>query len=702
MKLTATAKILLAALATLFVICVPLLADIDDTPIVVIREDDCCANLRYTYTGLGGISPLAYLKQKRIPITFAVITNLADAKDPRSLTWAELLDYYYSVGCELASHSASHATMTTTQQYIDELTKSRAAIEARIPGYQCTTFIQPGVWKDDADLCTFARLTNPIGLALQSTYQQSQGYIESDWRIGTPYYKYGRAVSYTVDYSSTFSLSKSLALLDLVAQTPGLVYVVTFHGAQETGGTAQYCVPADVMKAYFARLADLRDQGKVRLLTMNEAYHAQHSPNLNCVADPGFDLSQPEFGNDGPWQATSPAGYYVNTGGVNNSRYAVTAGWGMNGEVPLGPGRYRMSWSQRPEAGTPQSTALATGFLSYTPEGTRYDRCSFPTYRNTNVNVWERHSVLFKMDYGIAKGFIQFAPSGNGAYGMDDVSVVAEPIDPAVSPSSTSGTISPSGLDLNWYTPGDSSVTSICIRCDSKTNPMTPTSGSAWKTIPAQPATWQHWSATNVNWASQNYWFFSVFAVRADGTYSPPDLFDVRVDKAGPNTPIVAVTTGSNRSISASWSAADTDLQSGVYSYAYGVGTSPGQDDVVHLTSTTSTNVSLTVPACTKDPLYVWVKAQNLYGYWSGCGYQQLSLGPRPATLGVETPDGSVITVQGTVTAVLSDCMYITDAKRTRGLRVEGASGYHEGDSATVTGIMSTNRGERVLTLGRQ
>ena len=686
----------IGVVAVLFTLCSSILAD--DRPIVVLRVDDCCANLLAPYDGLGGSSALAYMKQKSIPVTFAVITDRADSNSSGFLRWSDLRDYLDHAGGEVASHSAEHVAMPSMDAYINELSKSKAAIVSQ--GFSCSTFIQPGVWTGNAYINTFAKLNSRLGLAIQNTYDQSQEYVIGGWPIGSLYYKHGMLVSYAIDYSPTVTIPRSLALLDLASQTPGLTYVVTFHGVQESGGTDSHSVQADVLRAYTDRLADLRDQGKIRLLSMNDAYHAQHSSTLNLVADPGFELSQPEFGNDGPWQATAPAGYYVDTGGINNSRYAVTAGWGLNGSVPLGPGRYRMSWSQRPQPGTSSKTGLRIGLLSYTSEGIRYDRCSFPNYMNSDASAWERHSILFKMDYGLAKGLIQFAPLGSGAYGVDDVSVVAEPIDPAVSPSGTSGVVDPAGVDIAWLTPADPSVVSVAIGYDSNTNPMTPGSGPTWRTVSAQSGAWQH-LVLKVPWPSQNYMFFSVFAIRNDGSYSPPDLFDVRIDKSMPSTPTVSVAAGKYRTIKGTWSSMDTVVQSGVYSYLYAIGTSAGADDLVHWTSTTSTSSSINVPQTSVNTLYLSVKAQNTYGYWSDVSSASFIISSQPTGLGSGVPDGSAIDVCGTVTAVFADCVYIQDSHGIRGLRVEGTTGYHEGDAVEVIGVLSTKNGERVLTVAQ-
>ena len=665
----------------------------DDRPIIVIREDDCCSSLRTPFTEFGLVSGLDYLKQNQIPVTWAVITDYVAANDPRSLSWSELIDYLGTAGGELASHSASHVAMPGNQAYIDEIVGSRAAIEARIPGYHCASFIQPGTWTKDAYMNQFSKLNNAIGLAIQSTYEQSDAYLVGGWPIGTPFYKYGTSVSLTLDYSPTISSAKVLALLDMVAQTPGLIYEVTFHNVQEAGGTTVYAVQADVLKSFVDKLVDLRNQGRVRLMSMNDAIHTTFSAGLNLVTDPGFEMSQSSFGNDGAWH-TNAHSSFQNTGGVNNSRYGRTTGWGLNGSVLLAPGRYRISWSQKPEPNSSASHKLAVNLLSYSPDGTRIDRMAFPSYGNSNPDAWERQSALFVMEYGFARVFLQFVPVGDGnGYGVDDLSIVAEPVDAAVSPSGSQAVISPTSVDIGWDTPNDPAVTSVCIRYGSKVHPTTPTEGTAWGVVPAQPGTHQHFLA-DVTWGEHSYMFFSIFAVKEDGSYSPPDLIDIHTDQSAPAPPTVSASL-QNNTVSASWIPNGTTP---VYSYRYAVGTAPGQGDLLPWTSTSGTSATVSIPSNTAGKLFFSVRNESSFGFWSATGSVQFVFGGSIVDAG-PAPDSSTISTIGIVTAVFSDCLYIEQSNRVRGIKIVGVHGYPEGSLLSLTGTISTVNGERVITV---
>ncbi len=258
------------------------------TPIVVVREDDIRGTWRTPFVGLGNVSGLTYGMQKNIPITWGIIASFASDAST-NLTWAELKDYLDATNGEAASHSVTHQAMPSDAAYVSELVNSKAMIQANLPGYSCTTFLQPGEWTGDGNMGSFANLNNTVGQAIQSTYTQSQAYLGSAWLVGNVYYDYGLAPTYGLDYCGAASPIDALnATLNIVAATPGLVFVVTCHGVQEEGGTDNQEVPADVLKAFMDTLASLRDAGKIRLMTMHDAYHAQFPSNLNHISGPGI------------------------------------------------------------------------------------------------------------------------------------------------------------------------------------------------------------------------------------------------------------------------------------------------------------------------------------------------------------------------------------------------------------------------------
>ncbi len=112
---------------------------------------------------------------------------------------------------------------------------------------------------------SFAKLNNTIGQAIQSTYTQSQAYLGIGWTVGSVYYDYGLCPAYSIDYGGYPSIDAMNATLDIIAATPGVVFVFTCHGVQEVGGTDAQEVPADLLKAFMDKLASLRDAGEIRL-----------------------------------------------------------------------------------------------------------------------------------------------------------------------------------------------------------------------------------------------------------------------------------------------------------------------------------------------------------------------------------------------------------------------------------------------------
>ncbi len=229
-------------------------------PIVVIREDDCRSDWRIPYPEFGNISALSYGKQKKIPITWGIIT-FATASG-YALTWSELADYISTAGGEAASHSVNHGTYYSNEDYFYELINSKAAIISNLGNYFKGTFLQPGTWINDAFLDRFYKLDNPIGQTLQSHYSQSMAYLGDGWSVGKNYYKYGLTNVYSIDYQPNLTVENLQNILDIVANTPGLIFVVSCHGIQPTGGTKSYAVPANILKAFFDKLADPSRQRK--------------------------------------------------------------------------------------------------------------------------------------------------------------------------------------------------------------------------------------------------------------------------------------------------------------------------------------------------------------------------------------------------------------------------------------------------------
>lgn len=672
----------------------------DNRPVVVLREDDCRASWRTPFDGLGGVSALQYGKQKRIPITWGVITDWATTGNGGySLVWSELLDYLQTAGGEAASHSVTHGGAATDASYIDELVKSKAAIEKNLPGYTCTTFLQPGSWTGDGYMDRFSCLDNAVGQAIQANYLQSQAYLGGGWRIGNPYYPYGMTNVYSVDYQAYPSIDALQATLDIVGSTPGLRFVITMHGVQESGGTTEYETRADMLKALMDRLASLRDSGQIRLATMNEAYHTIFSDNLNHIPDPGFEVCNPGPLNPrSVWQLSGDAQIKA-TGGVDNSRYACTNGSGsqiQSGSLILAPGRYLYSWYQRPEPRCPPDEFVRATMTSYGPPGWSNPRSTFSwaSYTNSDPNAWERKEALVLIDDRLPSAFVYFRTIDGGSYGIDNVSLVSAPVDPAVSPSQVTKTITPSLLTLSWLSPTDPTVSTIKVRYSPNAHPMTPSDGYQMATVPAVPGAIQQ-ASMHVNWNGWTCMYFSVFAIKNSGAYSPPELAVAVVDKTPPSTPAMNMEAlGPGRYLKASWSSKEPD--SAIYQYQYAIGSVLNGADIVPWTQTQQAQMQGNISTNNAGQLYLSVMAQNIYGFWSASDSAFFSFEKKVADL-AGCADGDAVTVDGVVTAVFADCFYIETSDRTRGIKVTGSTSAAEGTQVTVSGTMTTVNGERAI-----
>ncbi len=648
------------------------------------------------FDGLGGVSAYEYGKAKRIPVTWAVISGLASAGT--SMSWAEIKDYLDVAGGEAASHSVTHAALPTTQAYVDEIVASKAAIEANLPGYACNTFLQPGPWKGDAYMDYWSELENPIGLAIQANYSQSQAYLGRMWPIGKPHYKYGTSIRYALDYPENLDLD---LIFDAILSTPGLTTVFTGHGVQEQGGTSAYCIPAGVLKTFMDKLADLRDEGKIRLMSLNEVYQTEFSNDLNHIVN--GDL---EYGN-----ATENVGWdilrgarMVDTGGVDNSRYCELSSTDSQTaalrsvSLSVQPGRYEISWYQKslPDKLNTGLAVCLAGMRYYTT-GCNFINWTTPTC-TAPINEWQKKTALaFVLDDYIMTE-LTFQAGKNAGYGVDKIEIRKQPIDPEISPSGSAATPRPNECTVSWKTPDDPAITSIVVRYGFQAHPLTPTTGTLLGTIVAKPGERQQITGP-INWTNRTYVYFSVFGIKSGSAYTPPDLVALKVDTLPPAAPRVSVTNGITEDINVSWTCSTPQSQIAYYEYA--AGTAPGGCDLKGWSSTTDAQICINclTPGTSG---YVSVKATNNYGVCSVCGSAKFSIGPAATTFSqiLTQSDNRRVTVHGIITAVFRDCCYVQSIDQPRGIKLIGdIGGFRLGDRVTATGLLGTEKGERFVTV---
>lgn len=672
-------------------------ADYDNTPIVVFRVDDGRANWRNRYAGLGGMSALAYGKLKQIPITWAVVTDWAVNKPgyyPPPLTWAELTDYVNTAGGEIASHSVRHLAETSQARYIEEITQSKAEIEAHLPGYTCRTFIQPGVWTGEAYLDQFAELDQPIAQAIQQTYAQSQAYLGWTWVVGGIYYRYGMTRNICLDYTAAPSADAVRATLDVVAATPGCIFEFVMHGVQETGGTKSGEARADVLKAVMDYLAQLRDAGKIRLMTVDQAYSAALDPSLNRLADGGLEVVRP--GPDNPIGPVTLEGNasIVPDGGIDNSRCALLPSGRTNKlrwKAYVPPGRYRLSWWQKHVAssGPPRSVTVhvtASGAGRPTAYAINYKPVS-----SSSLNTWEQRFLYMLVTYGNPDCGVLFQTDPDRTFKIDGASLTLEPLDPSTAPTGTTAVPVCGQYTISWNTPPDPQVTSIKLRYNDRACPIAPDQDTALASVQAVPGTRQSVNVS-LSGTSTGWYYVSVFAIKGDGSFTGPDLAVVKVDTSPPETPQINPTFLPNGDIYACWSSADPE--SGICLYRYGVGSScGGPANVLNWTTTTDNCATLTgLPI--GEELYLMVQAKNNADKWSSTGCE--GLGGLASVF--KFPDGTRVTVSGIVSAVFGDCFYVQSPKRERGIRViNSAAPFAEGSVARVRGTLTTVNGERAV-----
>lgn len=671
--------------------------------IIVLREDDLRQTWRLPFPEFGNISAYEYCKNNQIPITWGAITSLADAGN-HGLTWAELKQYLSAAGGEVASHSVNHRAMWNTDAYINELTASKAAVEAGMgPGYVCRAFLQPGGWTDDANMNTVSKLNSPIGQAIQSTYESSMAYLGGVWRTGSTYYKYGLTNTFSIDYSSLLSVDGVNATLDIVADSPGTVLIVSCHGVQPTGGTTLYEVPANVLKAFVEKVVALRTSNKIRLMGLSDAYSQVFPQDINHI--PSIDVCNPPADETpaGPWKLSGDAHMSPDEGrgGGKCLKLAVDNAEARCGWLTVRPGRYEVAWYQRVVDGFQDTSGVRFNITNYLGSACdpRQTLINNAWFFNQQPCVWEQKKTLFlirEMEIPLIVSFLSTPYSGaSSGCLIDDVSLIHKPVDTTLSPSNFRVAPSPTGGTATFDTPDDPDITSMEIRYGTLTHPLDGTNdqrGTQPNILLCNVAPLRGQKQTVpfvLDWQSGSNAYFSAFARRGDA-YSDPDIDYVVVPVTGPSVTITNSTPAEDGHATVTWS---VQSAAPANQTLYALGRSAGAEDVRSWTAVPGTSVEFDVPST--GLLYVSVKTQDVFGRWSNVASRHVT---RPITIAKETNDSDIpVTVDGVVSAVFSDCFYLEAIDRSSAIRVTGGGAVNEGDYIAVRGNVSTEDGERVL-----
>jgi len=198
-----------------------------------------------------------------------------------------------------------------------------------------------------------------------------------------------------------------------------------------------------------------------------------------------------------------------------------------------------------------------------------------------------------------------------------------------------------------------------------------------------------------------------------------PNELDFGVDTTPPSVPVVTDSgqySSSKTSLTASWSASDDE--SGIVNYRVAVGTTPydpGSGYVKSWTVFTSTSGTITGLNLVEGVrYYIYVKAMNPVQMFSVSGVSDgitvKTSSPQVVNIkqAKELEDGAYVTLENVVTttgkSTLGDFFYVEQPDRSAGIRVSTENAgvlpdFEQGTPMTVTGIMSTVDGERVVTI---
>lgn len=670
----------------------------DNTPVVIVRVDDCrvddpSTSWRQPRAALDGKSPYQYARDHSIPIVWGIIASWPEKN--LCLSWTELENYIAACGGEVASHSLTHGNPQSVSEACFEITQSRAVIETNLPGRTCHTFIQPGTWTT-FNLDRFYELDTSLGQALQSTYKQSRAYMGGGWVVGAAPYRHGLFELTSLDRRGNWTPESLAVLLEVIASTPGAVASFQLHQVNADSAGGSLYTPESIFKQFIDTLNTMRNQGRIRLMPFRDTFELSYDPAINRIPDSGFEKCVLGLGPCGPWFKQGEASIQETGGQGDSQRYCRVAGnesFVKTGNNVLPPGRYELSWYQKCEVGWPNAS-LKPYVIVTAPEASRPGVNSKP-YSNFFPDMWEMKKALFLVPYGYPQVNVLFQPTYNSTFGIDNVSIVSAPLKPNISCTQTTVTQIPGQCKVRWRTPADPEVISVCVIYDSKAHPTNLSEGIVLGSAVVTPDDLGAFQELTVgfDWNNKPRLYFSVFAVRSDGSAAPPDLF---FWIAAPTAQIGKIDSLGPTSVNARWSA--FDRYSTIVDYEYVVGATPGSSEVIASTHTTQTSVVIeNLPL--NQTLYLSVRAENSYGVWSDWASKAL---PRPpvGVWGIRSlPNGSKVSVEGVISAKYADCYYVRQLDRYCGIKILGQTSASEGELVVVSGTIDQppGSGERCI-----
>jgi hypothetical protein len=186
----------------------------------------------------------------------------------------------------------------------------------------------------------------------------------------------------------------------------------------------------------------------------------------------------------------------ADSGGVDDSRYVSLGDSGSklsSSALALPPGRYEVEWYQKAEPNTPLSRKVRLQLSAWLPDYSKFMSPCYAQFASSANGIWEKKTALVKIKetYSIVRMYF----TSGGGFGIDNVSVVKEPVDPNVSPSQTTVTPTPDACKVSWVTPNDPSISTIVVRFSVPgAIPLKPTDGYAFGSITAIPGATQELS----------------------------------------------------------------------------------------------------------------------------------------------------------------------------------------------------------------
>lgn len=252
-------------------------------------------------------------------------------------TWQTVIDWAHKQGMEVWHHGGDHQDASTPAALTDEIVTSLATLKSNLPTLEVNKWAQPGVGGTNYD--GFALLDSPelfyghkAGKLIAQGHAVASGPMNAEMRQldGQPRDGVGH---YTVDNPAALAAAYT-RVAEAVKIGAGLNIMLHPNNLDRAG---DFSTSADFI-AFLEHLAQLRDEGKIEILTMSGLLCADASTTHRSQVIRNADLSAPlseDYTGATGWTQASGVASTDGTEMLQQIHSAGRYGWMMGGTMQL-------------------------------------------------------------------------------------------------------------------------------------------------------------------------------------------------------------------------------------------------------------------------------------------------------------------------------------------------------------------------------